>query len=305
MHIVLSFLDTNFQSVQPFAEDLPESIFISNGATIQYKHIDSKGVLRNVKTFRFSGVVNVFHILFSQWQCFCVIPGGSFFLVGTNDGKISICSVDLGLLFSQSIVDVDGSSDRCFVGMQWLGDEQDGTIVTASVQNELFLISNIHLHVLDQSFRSNQTVDLLEERKKITLSIYNLSPYFSSVTMFVRVGVQSFNQSINHSLTHYLIHSLTHSFISPTIKPITLQDSSNSILVGGIGEFSLLRITFSESHFFIINKLRSSLLHANGIVHLSFLSNCILAITDTAIAYLLDFSTFFVFSYFDEFLDYL
>ena len=47
-------------------EDLPESIFISNGATIQYKHIDSKGDLRNVKTFRFSGVVNVFHILINQ-----------------------------------------------------------------------------------------------------------------------------------------------------------------------------------------------------------------------------------------------
>lgn len=98
--------------------------------------------------------------------------------MATNDGRVSICSKDHGILFSQNI---RRAEEECFSGIQWLGQEANGSIILVTRNCELVVIEGVHLSVLEQSFLEEKASVLMQERKNIQILTYDLSSFFSSI----------------------------------------------------------------------------------------------------------------------------
>lgn len=90
--------------------------------------------------------------------------------------------MDLGILFSQTVVITESCRDSCFSGIQWLHELDSGCIVVATNNCEIIKIEGIRLCLLEKSFRNEDTRTLLREREKMQLLSYDFSEYFSRIT---------------------------------------------------------------------------------------------------------------------------
>lgn len=95
--------------------------------------------------------------------------------------------MDLGILFSQTIVKPGSCGDSCFLCIQWLHELNNGCIVVATDNCEIITIEGIRLSLLEKSFRNEDTTTLLREREKMKLLSYDFSGYFSRITQIAIV----------------------------------------------------------------------------------------------------------------------
>ena len=140
-----------------------------------------------------------------------------------------------GYLFSQTVMQRPSNQSHCFVSARW--HSTDGIIVITT-DCQVLLLSNFSLDALAHCLSTSDTSSLLSLRNRIQITFYSFSSYFSSITCMVPV------------LFCFYSHG---------------QESADTLLLGGIGETALIRVTFQPNRKILRNCVPSSSLHSSGI----------------------------------------
>ena len=127
------------------------------------------------------------------------------------------------------------NQSHCFVSARW--HSTDGIIVITT-DCQVLLLSNFSLDALARCLSTSDTSSLLALRNRIQITFYSFSSYFSSITCMVPV------------LFCFYSHG---------------QESADTLLLGGIGETALIRVTFQPNRKILRNCVPSSSLHSSGI----------------------------------------
>ena len=127
------------------------------------------------------------------------------------------------------------NQSHCFVSARW--HSTDGIIVITT-DCQVLLLSNFSLDALAHCLSISDTSSLLSLRNRIQITFYSFSSYFSSITCMVPV------------LFCFYSHG---------------QESADTLLLGGIGETALIRVTFQPNRKILRNCVPSSSLHSSGI----------------------------------------
>ena len=144
-------------------------------------------------------------------------------------------SLSKGYLFSQTVMQRPSNQSHCFVSARW--HSTDGIIVITT-DCQVLLLSNFSLDALAHCLSTSDTSSLLSLRNRIQITFYSFSSYFSSITCMVPV------------LFCFYSHG---------------QESADTLLLGGIGETALIRVTFQPNRKILRTCVPSSSLHASGI----------------------------------------
>lgn len=126
------------------------------------------------------------------------------------------------------------NQSHCFVSARW--HSTDGIIVITT-DCQVLLLSNFSLDALAHCLSISDTSSLLSLRNRIQITFYSFSSYFSSITCMVPV------------LFCFYSHG---------------QESADTLLLGGIGETALIRVTFQPNRKILRNCVPSSSLHSSG-----------------------------------------
>ena len=127
------------------------------------------------------------------------------------------------------------NQSHCFVSARW--HSTDGIIVITT-DCQVLLLSNFSLDALARCLSTSDTSSLLALRNRIQITFYSFSSYFSSITCMVPV------------LFCFYSHG---------------KESADTLLLGGIGETALIRVTFQPNRKILRNCVPSSSLHSSGI----------------------------------------
>ena len=127
------------------------------------------------------------------------------------------------------------NQSHCFVSARW--HSTDGIIVITT-DCQVLLLSNFSLDALARCLSTSDTSSLLALRNRIQIIFYSFSAYFSSITCMVPV------------LFCFYSHG---------------KESADTLLLGGIGETALIRVTFQPNRKILRNCVPSSSLHSSGI----------------------------------------
>ena len=146
----------------------------------------------------------------------------------TSDGRLHVCTLQHGVLFSQRLDLSPPEQGACFLALQWVDKDENGFLIALLYDCDLLLFSDLSTQLLRQYLESEDTSSLITQRNTASLLRFSFHDVFSRITSFA-------------------------------------MESNESFLIAGEGTEDLIRVRLVDNHTGIVSHLPHGILHGGFI----------------------------------------
>lgn len=178
----------------------------------------------------------------------------------TSDGRLHVCTVQRGILFSQRVDLSPPEQGSCFIALQWVGMGENGFLLAVLYDCDLLLFSDLSTQLLRQYLESEDTNSLITQRNTASLLRFSFHDVFSRITCFS-------------------------------------MESNDSFLIAGEGKDDLIRVRLVDNHTGIVSHLPHGILHSGLITKVYIEGMFLLVLYDDGSLFCLHRASFAPLSY--------
>ena len=142
----------------------------------------------------------------------------------TSDGRLHVCTLQRGILFSQRVDLSPPEQGPCFKALQWVDMDENGFLLALLYDCDLLLFSDLSTDLLRQYLDSEDTSSLIAQRNTASLLGFSFHDVFSRITCFA-------------------------------------MESNDSFLIAGEGTDDLIRVRLVDNHTGIVSHLPHGTCH--------------------------------------------